>query len=123
MELYSEFLAACDDLRDIEVWPSERGTEPSPSNAPFVQVRQAAQRAAYVAPTEVRARLTEATGAAEALAATIEDVRGTTKRGHAGAVDDRVRSRLDEARDSFNIAVDAFVIASRKDVGIGERIS
>lgn len=123
MELYSEFLDACDGFRDLEVWPRDREAAPAPTKAPFGLVRQAAARAAYVAPAEVRDRLADATGAAATLVTAIESVRADTKRGHAGAVDERARAGLDTARGAFDDAVDAFVDASRKDIDVGERIA
>lgn len=106
-----------------ECGPTSVTRNRTPTNPPFARVRQAAQRAAYTAPAEVRAHLANSADAAGTLAATIENVRATTKRGHAGAVDERVRSRLDNAITEFNTAVDAFVTASRKDIDVGERLS
>jgi hypothetical protein len=120
MALYSELLDACDDLGEIEVWPAERGAEPAGTRAPYVRIRRIVRRA-YPAPHPVRTRMTEVLSAADDLVSTIDEVRASSKPGHRGAVDDRVRSGLRAARTSFAERVDAFLAASRTDIDVEYR--
>jgi hypothetical protein len=123
MELYSEFLDACDVVRDIRVWPVGRDADPAPTAEPFSRVKQASRRSAYVAPAAVRDRLTLVVRAANRLVTTIEEVRAESTRGHSGGVDDRLRAGLIAASEEFDEAVDAFVTASRTDIDVVERVS
>jgi hypothetical protein len=122
MALYSEFLDACDDLRDISVWPADRAGEPAATLPPLTRIRRVTRRATYPAPGPVRVSLTGVVHAARKLATTIDELRATTKPGHAGALDDRVRPRLEAALSAFDKQVDAFIAASRTDIDITDPV-
>jgi hypothetical protein len=117
MALYSELLNACDDLGEIEVWPAERGVEPADTREPYVRIRRTVRRA-YPAPHPVRTRMAEVLSAATELVATIDEIRASSKPGHQGSVDDRVRLRLEATRAAFAERVEEFLAASRADIDV-----
>lgn len=112
MAIYSEFLDACDDFRDLPVWPATDLTES------VTRIRRVARRAVYFAPGKVRETIAGVVGAARELAATVDEIRATTKAGHNNGLDDRVRPRFEQARAAFDGWVDAFAGTSRADIDI-----
>jgi hypothetical protein len=62
--------------------------------------------------------MAEVLSAAGDLVSTIDEVRASSKPGHRGVVDDRMRSGLDVARAAFSERVEEFLAASRADIDV-----
>ncbi len=115
---YREYVHAGRRLLDLDVWPSSRTGDPVPTEPMLEQVRRADVDIAFAAPARVTGTAREATTAALALTAVIDGLRESTTRPVGGTLSGEPAESLADARRRLGTALDAFVRAARRDVGV-----
>lgn len=120
MDILSELARAGDHLLALPVWPADVTGLPEPPRPLADTIDELATRYAVRAPAAVAGLARQAKSKAEQLAATIEDIRASTTRGPHGSMDEAVAGRHRQVADGFADALDRFVAAARRDLGITE---
>jgi len=116
--LYQAYQRDCTRVLRLPVWPADP-TAPPPQTGPLlVALFDRNEELPGLSHRAVTVAANTAAAAAHELVTTIEDIRRTTRRGSAGAVDPAAAVRLSQARRGLVAAIDAFAVAWRRDLGI-----
>lgn len=118
LELYRDFLAASNDLRQAPVWPTPPDSPPQPVDPLVERLRAVSAEARLLAHRDVTDRMAATVTTAETLRDTVTAIRTSTEPGHSGAIDQRRRPEYDTARASFSAAVEDFLTAARADIDL-----
>ncbi|WP_018681280.1 hypothetical protein [Actinokineospora enzanensis] len=111
--IYADFLGACDELRQLRIWPADQPTAPV-----IGRIRAQSMHTVLVAHRAVTEALSAAVEAAARLAAVVDEIRSTSTPGYGGAVDERRRPRYTEATAAFDAALNEFVRVARTDIDV-----
>lgn len=118
LDLYSRHLKNCHDLQDLGVWPGGPSQPPTAAGPVIDAIVRSATEIVFIAPAQVSGPAERAVTTARALADLIDEIRGNSKPGHQGRIDERFRARHDDAAREFASAVVEFVSAARRDADI-----
>jgi hypothetical protein len=118
LDLYSRHLKSCHDLRDLDVWPGSSSQPLTATGSLIDAIARSATEIVFIAPARVSGPAQRAGTTARTLADLIEEIRGSSKPGHQGRIDERFRERHADAARTFACAVVEFVAAARSDADI-----
>lgn len=123
MSVYLGFWNSCLDLLGLTVWSADRSEEPPPAPArPLLdQIGRLGREVGFRGSARVIACAHRAEQEAITFATLVEDLRRTTMRGTGGELDDQADSRYRPAHARFAAAIEAFGVASRRDVKLRGR--
>jgi hypothetical protein len=119
--VYLGFWDACLDLYGLEVWSSDRAEAPAPVRPLVDQIGRLGRAIGYRGTHKVINDAHRAEREATAFASLVEELRRDTLRGLGGELDKDAGGRYQAARVAFAAAIEAFGVASRRDVNLRGR--
>jgi hypothetical protein len=121
MSIYLGFWNSCLDLLGLAVWSADRSEAPVPARPLLDQIGRLGREVGFRGSARVIGSAHRAEQEAITFASLVEDLRRSTLRGTGGELDDEADSRYQAAHASFAAAIDAFGVASRRDVKLRGR--
>jgi hypothetical protein len=115
---YLDYQRACRELLHLRVWPADPAAPPSPTEPPLTALFRRNEELTNLSHQRVSIAANEAAAKAHHLARTIEDIRESTRRGPAGAVQEEAADGYAAARRDLATSLEAFAVVWRRDLGI-----
>lgn len=120
-QIYADLLRVCTDMMSLRVWPVNTADEPEAPQPLVDAARDLSGRIAFLSPAPVNTAVDDVLAALVDMADKTGSIRATSERGHQGRVDQRHADAHREAVEVLRSAVETFVDAARKDLGVPVR--